>query len=137
MAAELTSTIKTSIYDDGSTQASVHFYKDGAHVGSKDLSAPSAEEFIDKASEHAPEGHVFVKPAEETETAAAEESAPGAGVTQRSGDLPEDFPGKLALAEAKITTYEQVATVDDLTTIPGIGDVTAEKIDEAMTAAGY
>ncbi len=46
--------------------------------------------------------------------------------------LPVDFPGHAALAAEGITTFAQVREVEDLTSIAGIGEVTAEKIAEAM-----
>lgn len=48
------------------------------------------------------------------------------------GKLPEDFPGHAALADAGINTYGQLAKVEDVTTIPGIGEATAAKIAEAL-----
>jgi hypothetical protein len=51
---------------------------------------------------------------------------------KKTGPLPDDFPGRAALAEAKINTYAQLRAAGDPTTIPGIGEATAEKIAEAM-----
>jgi hypothetical protein len=51
---------------------------------------------------------------------------------QLSDDLPEDFPGLAALTDAGLSTYAAVRGVEDLTTIPGIGKVTAEKIAAAL-----
>jgi hypothetical protein len=50
------------------------------------------------------------------------------------GQLPEDFPGKAALAEAGINTYGQLRKyTGDLTEISGIGPATAEKIKDAIS----
>ena len=49
----------------------------------------------------------------------------------RRGPLPDDFPGRAALAEAGVNTYGQLRRVSDLTAIPGIGKATAEKITAA------
>ena len=50
-----------------------------------------------------------------------------------SGDLPKDFPGCAELVAVGLGTYEEVPTVlADLTDLPGIGKVTAQKILEAL-----
>lgn len=51
---------------------------------------------------------------------------------EQKGHLPEDFPGYAALAEAGINTYGQLRKLEDVTTVPGIGPATAEKIKEAL-----
>lgn len=48
------------------------------------------------------------------------------------GPLPDDFPGRAALADAGITSYGKLRRVDDLTSIAGIGDVTAGEIKAAL-----
>ncbi|HEV8670992.1 MAG TPA: hypothetical protein VGS01_09695 [Candidatus Limnocylindria bacterium] len=55
--------------------------------------------------------------------------------TARSGKLPDDFPGRQALAEADIKTYAQLRAAGDPTEIPGIGPVTAEKIKAALAGS--
>lgn len=81
---------------------------------------------------------------ETSETVTNEESIPVDVTSDGVGDedngeegteLPVDFPGKLALEQAGITTYEQVRAVDDLTQITGIGAATAAKIEEALDIA--
>ena len=49
-----------------------------------------------------------------------------------SGPLPDDFPGRSALADAGINTYAQLRKVDDVTDLPGVGPATAAKIAEAL-----
>lgn len=46
--------------------------------------------------------------------------------------LPDGFPGKAPLEEHGITTFTQLRAVEKLTDIPGIGDATAAKIEEAL-----
>ena len=48
--------------------------------------------------------------------------------------LEEGFPGHAALSKATITTYAQLRAVEDVTTIPGIGDATAAEIRKALAA---
>lgn len=48
------------------------------------------------------------------------------------GKLPEDFPGFTALDTAGIHTYAQLRKAGDVTEVPGIGEVTAGKIAEAL-----
>jgi len=49
------------------------------------------------------------------------------------GKLPADFPGHAALEAEGLTTYAKVRKrLSDLTSIPGIGEATAEKITAAM-----
>lgn len=47
-------------------------------------------------------------------------------------ELPEDFPGRKALTEAGITTLSQVRQLENVTDIPGIGEVKAAQIAEAL-----
>jgi hypothetical protein len=63
----------------------------------------------------------------EGEAAGDEDSA-----STKRGKLPEDFPGRAALEEAGITSYGKLRAVKDLTELPGIGDATAKKIEEAL-----
>lgn len=61
--------------------------------------------------------------------------APAPAATTKSGPLPDDFPGVTNLRDAGITTYAKVRAVadkDELTTIPGIGQATADKIKAAL-----
>jgi hypothetical protein len=53
-----------------------------------------------------------------------------------SDDLPEEFPGRAALAESGINTYGEVSSFneEDLTALKGIGAATAAKIVEAVKA---
>lgn len=46
--------------------------------------------------------------------------------------LPEDFPGRAALIADEIQTIAAVRSVEDLTSIKGIGDTTAKAITEAL-----
>jgi hypothetical protein len=48
------------------------------------------------------------------------------------GPLPDDFPGRAALADEGITSYGKLRRVSDVTAIPGIGASTAEKIKAAL-----
>ena len=50
--------------------------------------------------------------------------------------LPEDFPGREALAAAGIDTVEGVAELADPTAIDGIGAATAKKIVTALAERG-
>lgn len=56
--------------------------------------------------------------------------------TEKKGSLPDDFPGRAALAGAGINTFAQARKARDseegLTGIIGVGDVTAEAIKEAL-----
>lgn len=69
------------------------------------------------------------------EIAAAEAEAATKPATPLKGKLPEDFPGHSALDAEGLTSYAKVRKRIDagtLTDVPGIGDATAEKIQEAM-----
>lgn len=52
------------------------------------------------------------------------------------GKLPDTFPGHAVLSAAGINTYaqlrKQMQSKDGLTAIPGVGDTTAERIEEAL-----
>jgi len=50
------------------------------------------------------------------------------------GSLPDDFPAHAKLHEAGINTYGQLAKVDDLTTINGVGPVLAKEITKCLKA---
>jgi predicted flap endonuclease-1-like 5' DNA nuclease len=72
---------------------------------------------------------------EEIEDEAASETVETSdGESKKSlrGKLPEDFPGRVALEAAGITTYGQLRELDDLTALDGIGDATAAKIHKAL-----
>jgi hypothetical protein len=76
-------------------------------------------------------------PTEEEKAATGESAGDGddaetSAASSKRGKLPEDFPGRVALEEAGVTTYGQVRKVKDLTELPGIGDATAAKIEEAL-----
>lgn len=49
-----------------------------------------------------------------------------------NGPLPDDFPGRSALADAGINTYAQLRAAGDVTEIAGIGAATDAKITEAL-----
>lgn len=69
------------------------------------------------------------------EIAAAEAAGATEPVTPLKGKLPEDFPGHSALEAEGLTTYAKVRKrieAGTLTEVAGIGDATAEKIQEAM-----
>lgn len=60
-------------------------------------------------------------------------SGPVADAVEGNADeIPEDFPGRSALVEAGIESVREVAHVDDLEGIHGIGPVTAEKIRDHL-----
>lgn len=55
-------------------------------------------------------------------------------MTEAKGQLPDDFPAREQLRAAGVNTYSQVRKAD-LTSIDGIGDVTAGKIQTALAEA--
>lgn len=67
-----------------------------------------------------------------TTTPATPPTPSGGAAAPKSGALPDDFPGVVYLLEAGIATYAQARKVEDFTTIPGIGESTAEKIKAAL-----
>ncbi len=58
--------------------------------------------------------------------------APSQSGDRTTGPLPDDFPGRAALADAHINTYAQIRKIDDPSTIPGVGEATADKIADAL-----
>lgn len=48
--------------------------------------------------------------------------------------IPSNFPGRDALKKAGITTFSGLAEVKDKTEIEGVGEKTAEAMDEALKA---
>lgn len=78
----------------------------------------------------------------EAQRAEAEASTPpeGADATNSEpvlakGSLPDDFPGRAALADAGVNTFTQLRKFGDVTEIAGIGPATAEKIATALAEA--
>lgn len=70
--------------------------------------------------------------------AEASAAAPAESLALKQGHLPEEFPGYSALDAAGEATYTKVRKriVDGtLTEIPGIGEATADRIKEEMTAS--
>lgn len=71
------------------------------------------------------------------ETLPPDESEGAEEVVEQKGPLPEDFPGRAALADAGINTFAQARKARDseegLTGITGVGDVTAKAIEEALS----
>ncbi len=60
----------------------------------------------------------------------------GGGEGEGGGEgtpLPDDFPGRAALAAADVLTFESLRAVEDLTKLNGIGGPTAERIAQALT----
>lgn len=85
-----------------------------------------------------PEPEPVAEPAVEPEPAAepeADDDDSGSG-KKLKGKLPDGFPGKAALDEAGYGTYAKVRKLHDqgkLTEVPGIGEVTAGHIGEALS----
>lgn len=93
--------------------------------------APKGQEWYYRPGTTEPE--LRPKAASEGEAAAEEEAEAS---SELKGKLPEDFPGHAALEAEGITTYAKVRKqLDSITEVPGIGDATAEKIREAMSAS--
>lgn len=80
----------------------------------------------------------------ETEAELAQEAVDETGVVEippevkehldLKGQLPRDFPVRDKLHDASINTYGQLAKVEDLTTIDGIGPATAKSIVKRLRA---
>ena len=49
-------------------------------------------------------------------------------------EIPADFPGARALNAAGITTMEKLRGLDDFTMVKGIGEKTAERLEEVLAA---
>ena len=79
-------------------------------------------ESLDVAHAQGPDSHRAVVVASREQRAEKEEQA------DAETTLPADFPGLRALHEAGIQTYEQVRAIEDLTSIKGIGNATADAI---------
>lgn len=95
-----------------------------------DAKAPKGMEWYYRPGTTEPE--LRPKTAPEGEEAEGEEEAPA----ELKGRLPEDFPGHAALEAEGLTTYAKVRKqLDSITEVPGIGDATAERIREAMSAS--
>lgn len=126
----------------------LHLDKDGKVVeeddpaGKKVLGGKGKAFYEDEAKYYGlDESHRLIEEKPKPETApepaakpAAEPEAP-AEPEEQKGHLPEDFPGYAALAEAGINTYGQLRKIEDVTSVPGIGPATAEKIAEALKNA--
>lgn len=65
-----------------------------------------------------------------------EDDPPAEDIPEKKGALPDDFPGRNALAGAGINTFTQARKARDskegLTGIAGVGDATARSIEEAL-----
>jgi hypothetical protein len=84
-----------------------------------------------------PEAEPEVAPEPVAELVKFEDEEPAqVDTAPKPGKLPEDFPGHQALADAGINTFararKQRDSKDGLTGVPGIGDATATKIEEAL-----
>lgn len=82
-----------------------------------------------------PHGNVVTSIHSETPAATQLVGAEGDEAPHAAGDeLPEDFPGRVALAEAGITLRSQVAALseEERTAVPGIGPATSAKMTEAL-----
>lgn len=78
-------------------------------------------------------------PAKTKKVGQSQDKAPQGPGTGEGGDvdpdaIPSDFPGAEALAKAGITTFSALDDVEDLTSIDGIGETTARKIEAALDA---
>lgn len=67
------------------------------------------------------------------ENGLATAQAAGGKAQGKGGKLPEGFPGLAALNEAGIATRKDLAKVEDLTSIPGVGEATAAEIKAALS----
>ena len=68
----------------------------------------------------------FKPPTDFVEGSIVEDEAP------KTGKLPDTFPGFAVLKAEGITTFEKLRAVPDITKIPGIGPVTAGKIQAEL-----
>jgi hypothetical protein len=71
---------------------------------------------------------------------AAKKAAPAAtpapaAPAHATGTLPDDFPGRAALAAEGIDTYAKLRAYGDVTAVPGVGAATAAKISAALADA--
>lgn len=55
------------------------------------------------------------------------------GAVELMDYLPITFPGVKHLVKAGINSYQKLKQVKDLTTVPGIGEKTAEEIQQFLT----
>lgn len=106
---------------------------DGKYIGDD---TPKAEDPRHEESKGAPDqdetviakvvGDSEVRPSEETQVDSE-------GSDTLKGKLPGDFPGRTALEAGGVTTYAKLRALNgDYTSIPGVGDATAQKITEAL-----
>jgi hypothetical protein len=102
--------------------------------------AKEAEVAAKKMAEDAAKAEAEAKKAEEEAAKAAEKDGVITGdekvVEELKGSLPDDFPGRQALADEGINTYNQLRhrrdSEEGLKGIPGIGAATIVKIEEAL-----
>jgi hypothetical protein len=74
--------------------------------------------------------------AEDSAPSSTEPAEPEPEPAQPKGKLPDDFPGHAALDAFGIHTYGQLRkALADEVKIPGIGDATKTKIEEALAAS--
>lgn len=93
---------------------------------------------LEPDSEPEPELESLTEPVEaELVAEVVEEEVPEPEVKEHvdlKGQLPDDFPARAKLHEAAINTYGQLAKIEDLTSIEGVGPAIAKTIHKRLKA---